>query len=76
MYMYMRERKRETEQCKIGKTLVNATNVPTSFSQWFAVFVILKSMLNYLTSPSDINVKYLIHRQREGAVVLHAMELT
>ena len=35
----MRERRRETEQCKIGKTLVNATNFPTSFSRGLSQMV-------------------------------------
>ena len=55
----------------MGKTLVNTTNFPTSFDRGRSqgAYRLLKSILHYLTSLSEIYVIYLILMQREGTLV-------
>ena len=60
----------------MGKTTVNATSFPTNFSSGRSQEV-LKAMLHFLMSRSDINAIYLIDMQTKATAVngklLHAM---
>ena len=69
MYIYIERERREIEieQCRMGKTLVNTTNFPTSFGNGRSQGVCC--LYNFYNRCYIIYVIYLIHMQREEAMV-------